>query len=562
MALITNDHHRDEPSADLPDGLALYWIELKFSPDLSLDDALDEEWREDFVWQKLGVLNWDKRLDSLSPHQNVALNQEQERREMIAVREREKFEAFKDFLRSRGAIVASGSFRVLPPPSAGEVAPEPPSATSFLVAESEDIVRALHESPLSEILSIEKAWPSRLFAAATNSKWVCRLPEVLPEDDAISYAMRARPTGDLEADAKLWELVGRNVEAFNRMRRTQRRETTSDAGATFLVERLIPRGKITLVVGAKKTGKSTLMTELAVTAARGGGEFCGLSVPAEACKGTVVLICGEDDEETLFARLERMDPDQTAIRLYASPNDDKTLADIIAVVDQMPAVSAVIIDPLRQYLEGNEDSSDAVSAFYNQLLGLIRRKGCAVIVVHHPGKADTFSSLAAVVQSARGSSTLLDRPRVLIGMMRRGERTVLGIPVIDGKRQHNITPPELMIEDEIALVLDPVTMRHERVGAARAAKSDPPKGASAQETTKTTRGSNDVERVVAATQRLVGEGARVTRTGANSLYKLKPPELAGMSRRQIEAAVGLTVEGGRLRDGPTGVVPSDISDFR
>jgi hypothetical protein len=444
-----------------------------------------------------------------------------------------------DFVTARGAIVARG-FRE----DDGKWHDE--GLTSFLAAPEnrQDDVEALHTFSDFSIRSVEQIVPSELFASAAGSKsWYSARP--LPSDDPISFAIRAKAV-NFDADVKLWKMVG-NVNAFDRMRQTQQRELSENAGPSFLVEKLIPRGAITLLVGSRKNGKSTLLLELAATVGNGGGTFCGLNVPAVACEGAAVFICGEDSKRTLYARLERMDPDRKVERLYPIISGAAALTEILAEIDAIRSVSLVVVDPARKFILGDEDGSAGVDSFFSSLEALAEQKHCAVVVAHHPKKAGAFSSLAEVLLAARGSSVFLDRPRVLIAVMRRGDKTIMGIPSVNGTPQHN-QMPGVMFENEVTLRRDPDTMRHEPLESTRLADETTTSGLQSVAHLPT-----DEDRVIIAVRRLNGEGARVMPTGKNGLHERRLPELNGMSRRRIAAAVTSAVSSGRLIDGADGL---------
>lgn len=536
--------------AALPDGLALYRIEMRTKEASTIPEADDlaKGWEHDFITTRLGVRS-GKQSD-LSPSQNVALIDEQKRREDIAGRRLQEIDAYADFLRARGAIVSSYYCRVAAPPSAGEKTSPEPDLTSFIAAPISDeaAIRALHESPLLEIASIEQIRPEHLLTIAADRKRFWHLPAPQPADDPTTYAMRVRAIGDLEADAKLWQMVGGSVAHFEHMRQMRRRSFAPDEKVSFLVEGLIPRDVITLLVGARKRGKSGWLADLAVTVASGGGEFCGFTVPKGACQGIAVLIVGEDNEAVLRETIAAMDPDAEAAGLYPIVGDNRALADILKDFNSVPAVSLLVVDPARKYLAaGDEDGSGPWNEFFIQLEGFIaRHKGCAVVVAHHPKGNGRLTSLEEVVEAARGSTVIRDRPRVHIGFLRRGDVKTIGIPVIDGAAQHNMPPTVPMFTGAVQLVRDPNTMRHKRLAPGEAAIAAP--RSAPQE-----RLSSDACAVAAAVRRITGEGGRVTRTGAASLFKKQVPELAGKSRREVEAAVDAAIDTGLIENGPSGL---------
>jgi hypothetical protein len=311
---------------------------------------------------------------------------------------------------------------------------------------------------------------------------------------------------------------------------------------SFLVEGLIPYGGITLLVGDRKVGKTTLLTELACAVSAGAATWAGFRL---RCKGRgraiVLVVSGEDGTSILHSRLKAMDPDNAGTFFHFL--DVGNAQQIKAALAEFEAldVDLLIVDPLRKYLSGSEDDSGAVSEYFETLESFARKTGAAVVTAHHPGKGRAISSLGDVILSARGSSVILDRPRVTLGLYRHSDQTTrLGIATATGGRQmHNIPQPYPMLPGECVLRFDPETLHHLPVdGLVPGAIKD----ASAS--------------VLAAIGRHTAAGKRVTQTGAHELWKHGGPEVAGMPRaavrRVVEALIAsgqLVIEGGCLRHG-------------
>lgn len=300
---------------------------------------------------------------------------------------------------------------------------------------------------------------------------------------------------------------------------------------SFLVDGLIPRGYVTILVGGRKTGKSTLTTELAAVAGAGGGEWCGFKVLPEACGGLSLLLAGEDGDDMIAARLEAMDPDEQASRLVPLAQEGRPLAEVLAGFE-LAEVSLLVVDPARKFLKGNEDESEHVNDLMTRLEEFARRKRCAVILVHHIRKDAQPRSLNEIPLAARGSSVFLDRPRVILGLVRSGDETILGIPAPQGTPLTNL-PTSMMYLGQRRLRRDPNTFRHVSPDAAvkRAGAAAEPEA---------------VEAVLRAVARLTSEGAKVTRTGQAGIFELRPDELAGLPRAKVRAAVDMLVNEGRL----------------
>jgi hypothetical protein len=330
----------------------------------------------------------------------------------------------------------------------------------------------------------------------------------------------------LDLDNKLPALIerlkraGGDFELFDRLGRRQDRKG-GDERIEWLVEGAIANGVVTLLAGAKETGKSTLITELAVAAASDSdATWLGCKVNTDD-DGVVVLLSGEDFGPILNARLEALDPDDITARLIVYPQDGKSLDEVCVGIANLPKLSLLIVDPARRYLEGDEDGSDQVNKFFILLEQLASRTGAAVLCCHHLGKNAKPSSLQGAMEAIRGSSVWSDRPRVIMGMYRRRKTTMVGIA------KHNIPPAYEMLK-EIELMRDNETLRHIPVNA----KVD-----------EVTQDNDTIERdVLTAMKRLIGNGTIIRRAGNHELWQLSPHELNGTGRKKIRAAVDSLID--------------------
>jgi AAA domain len=165
---------------------------------------------------------------------------------------------------------------------------------------------------------------------------------------------------------------------------------------TWLWEKRIPRGKITVLDGDPGMGKSLIAAHIAACVSTGRPMPDG--TPGK--QGAVILIAPEDSpEETLKPRLEAAggDPSQVLLlntvedldpkrrKIYDRPfslaHDLELLEDTIK---RMQAV-LVIIDPLMAVLGNSIDSSrdQSVREVFTPLAQLAERTGCAILMIRH-----------------------------------------------------------------------------------------------------------------------------------------------------------------------------------
>jgi hypothetical protein len=322
-----------------------------------------------------------------------------------------------------------------------------------------------------------------------------------------------------------WHASGEKVEIFARCGR--RRDVRSGSERlTWLVGGVLPRGTVTLLVGAPETGKSTLATELALAVGGAGGtHWLGRPISATS-DGVAVLLTGEDDNALVNERRILLDPDDNAMNVVVYARDSRPLADLCKELAEIPNIDLLIADPVRRYLQGDEDGSDAVNQFFGQLEELAREKKCAVLVVHHLTKNAAPKSLAQVRHAIRGSAVFTDRPRLVLGMYRQDDVSHVGVI------KHNL--PKDAVLSEVTLRRDDRTLRHVVISADETAV------AGAQE------GKGVVPLVYEAVVRAIAKGERLTRTGARELWAHRLPELTNIGRDRIREAIDKLIAEGKL----------------
>ena len=344
-----------------------------------------------------------------------------------------------------------------------------------------------------------------------------------------------RPLAALVAIADRFLAAGCDMDLYRRLGRRSERKDGQET-VNWLVEGVVPAGTVTLMAGAQGTGKSTLGTELAVAVASDSGprKWLGRQVVAENATGLAAILSGEDNIGIINARLAALDPDDTAARLMPYALDARTLPELCEALAKVPKLSLVIVDPARRYLVGDEDGSDSANTFFSTLEALASRTGAAVLVLHHLTKNAAPTSVQGVREAVRGSGVWLDRPRVMIGMFRRRETTVVGVA------KHNI-PPAFAMMAEGAFTRDPVTLRHLPI-----AKTDAADDTAAE--------TDSLERsALAAIERLRASGTIVMRRGTAELWALKPAELDGIGRNRIRELVDALIAAGLVASNPAGL---------
>jgi len=242
---------------------------------------------------------------------------------------------------------------------------------------------------------------------------------------------------NLKQNIAYFNMCARDFTLFNN---TGSKRDGSKKIFQFFVPGWIPKAAVTLIAASGGVGKSSLAHRLATISAidypaGNAPKFLGKSLNLEVARGLTIYFSGEDSAEIFNARAEIFDPASKANRLMMQRTsfltDDgvkmKSIGDFLENLHKLPDVSLVVIDPARKYLEGDENDSEVVSKFFEAIEEFAIEKQCAMVVVHHLEKKAKPENVYDIVDLLRGSQVFIDRPRVVIGMMRQGEDVIVGL---------------------------------------------------------------------------------------------------------------------------------------
>lgn len=402
-------------------------------------------------------------------------------------------------------------------------------------AEYEYIVRL--SPPYNRLLGPDSAGGSHL------PPTLDRLPQ--PCETADAWAARVAVDGQALIDAmELFEECGKDPEVYLTLCPSE-----EETEFQWVMPGLFLRGTVTTVVGDSGIGKSTMLSELcAMAGSQSEGELTFLGQPIEGGRNYMVF-SGEESAAILHERLNRFKGAEHGFyrRCVLLPAADKDIDECLAFVKRVRwQIALVIVDPALKFLR-DENSADAVSALYDKLNQLAAEANCAVILVHHmrKGHVQRFDQMRGAI---RGASAFVDRPRIVIGMRKRGADLVeIGI------LKSNIPPSEqiwgevgktrLFRQNRETMRLDPV---------------DGPGSVSTATPGQDRQNSAELERWVLETVRAsTVKGWEVRKTGRKSLYQGQPAAGGAYSRQAIERAQEALIAAGRLLDTEHGLKIAD-----
>lgn len=152
-------------------------------------------------------------------------------------------------------------------------------------------------------------------------------------------------------------------------------------------------GRVTLLHGREKLGKSTLAGAVVAAASTGGAFLGGSCTPA-----TVLVVCLDEPVADCVRRLRELGADPARIYVRDSLAGPSFLARDIAAT----GATLVLLDALKDLLRGrvqSENNASEVDAAVAPFLAVHRATGASALWLHHAGKANGG-------REYRGSSSL------------------------------------------------------------------------------------------------------------------------------------------------------------
>lgn len=164
-----------------------------------------------------------------------------------------------------------------------------------------------------------------------------------------------------------------------------------DPSQSWLIKDLWPTSGIGILAGSPKLGKSWFCLEMAVAVASGTAAF----KHHQSDQGRVLYIPGEGKESRIRERIEQLsqnrsvDIDHLELFVLQEPGlrlDDKENYQALRQTVHSVQPTLIIIDPVRRFMSGDENSSGVVAQLLNSLTDINQETGAAILLVHHMSK--------------------------------------------------------------------------------------------------------------------------------------------------------------------------------
>ena len=233
-----------------------------------------------------------------------------------------------------------------------------------------------------------------------RAQWHRREPAVFPRNLAEATVFDVGPTSTAATAEPTTSLPDQPDQRAQVMDRFPRLDLTALLAATrppreWVIDTLVPAGASVALVAPAGTGKSLLLLAAMIAVARGDKLFAGLAITPRR----VLLVDMENTEDDLADRLKALgitardaaDLDQlVTIHLPPlAPLDTSIggleLAAILDAYDLAPG-DVVVLDSLQRVIDGAENDSDTMRAYYRNTALMLKRRGLTVVRTDNTGK--------------------------------------------------------------------------------------------------------------------------------------------------------------------------------
>jgi len=221
---------------------------------------------------------------------------------------------------------------------------------------------------------------------------------------------------------------------------------------SWLVERLLPTGGMSIMAAKPKTGKSTMARQLALSVAR-GQRF----LTRKTLRGEVIYLALEEKQQEVTEHFRALGATgDEPIYIHCAPAPVEAMNQCRVLLQNRRA-RLLIIDPLFKFARVKDGNDYAqMTAALEPILAMARETDTHVLLVHHTGKNERADAPDAIL----GSTAILGNVDTAIVLARRDNyRTVLT------RQRYGEDMPETVIDfdpDRRAVRLGPVREQADR----------------------------------------------------------------------------------------------------
>ena len=227
-----------------------------------------------------------------------------------------------------------------------------------------------------------------------------------------------------------------------------------DTDFEWVVDKLIPKGGITLLYGRGGIGKTWLTLQMCKAIAN-GEPFCGLKTK----KCPVIYVGFEDPLSVISKRLRILGASRDLKIWHIDSDFPPPHLDLSKwqIYQQLPSGSLIVIDTLRAAHSKDENSSQDIAKIMDRLKEL-RRKGITIVLLHHTPKASegTYKGSTAILD-------LVDHELCLEKLKDEDEGVETEIYRLGTKQKTRFEPGEIFLSfngEGFELAQDPKTEKY------------------------------------------------------------------------------------------------------
>lgn len=195
----------------------------------------------------------------------------------------------------------------------------------------------------------------------------------------------------------------------------------------WLVAGVLPRGVLTILAGDGSAGKTSLVHEwlssLGGIALARPRTVLGVEVTGRVF---CAVIYGEGAAGMDHHRTECHAKVWGGSSFAEFKGTRESLPSLLAGLRGFPMLDLLVIDPMRPFLKGDQKSSDVINEFYMPLERFAEDMNCAVVITQHVSKSGmNGKSVHDAKSPVLGATTVINRPRMVIAMDRRGNSSTV-----------------------------------------------------------------------------------------------------------------------------------------
>ena len=231
-------------------------------------------------------------------------------------------------------------------------------------------------------------------------------------------------TEDLEQCKKMFEESSATDDAVSILEKyganitsLQDMLSSEDMEIQYVIEKLKPRGEISMIYGGSGAGKSMVERCFLFAVAYGMSEYLGFKIDLPVEERKVCLIITEDTERSMRTLLKRQAQYFEQFRTIESP-----VLDVISSVEdetvkvlekrlQEVNYSLIVIDTPQDEMVGSINDSTIIRQYFKGIALLAEKYNIAITVVHHKRKYTGDKEPSK--EDLSGSQALNARPRVI-----------------------------------------------------------------------------------------------------------------------------------------------------